>query len=82
MTPTAGRARVLRAWSSPDDWGVPSIMTRTALDLLALLDNGADPAALARHARHVAADCDRVHCPADWRDDQLPSGSGAAGWRS
>jgi hypothetical protein len=45
--------RVIEAWSSPDDWNVPSIYANTVESLLDALEAGIAPDAIARHAKHT-----------------------------
>ena len=47
-------AAVLKAWSSPDDWNLSSILVSTARELIADLAAGDDPAALIRAAQDAA----------------------------
>lgn len=59
---TADLLKVAQAWSSEDDWGVPTIHMATLRDLAAALEAGDDAGMLQRHGKHVAATCLTVGC--------------------
>lgn len=43
----------IAAWSSADDWQVPTIMTDTVREILTAVNAGISPNDIAAHAKHV-----------------------------